>query len=655
MFADSLNQLLSWLQHHPLLALLFVFLVAFSESLLIIGLILPGAAFMVGFGALIALGALPAGPAILVAILGAITGDSLSYWLGGHYKQTLKTRWPFSAYPGLIERGEGFFHRHGGKSVMLGRFIGPLRPIVPAIAGMLGMPRSRFLLVNIVSACLWAPLYLLPGYLFGLSVNLASEFAGRFLLLLALVAGVIWFVVFILRQLFLWLVPYTDRLFYHLLLWSQRHPFAGEIPAAIVNPDHREIRGLSLLALLLVASSGLLIFIHEAVHVPLFSNLDLLIQNAVLELHNPPFEMLMSALARLADPVPALLSAGITLLWLLLNQHRQHKLIIGHLLAAPVFPLLLMLLPIGPARLFSPAVILALSLYGFLLIALARDIPARWHMRFYACGASLIMLLMFARFYLGQITLFQLFTELSLSVIWVSALGIAYRRHALTHKPEHPPYKLLFTLLLVLGLYPVAHWPPSKSPPVAAKQHVKMKKEDWLRRGWQTLDSYRHDLRDEHRFPMNLQWVDSLGHIQQQLDRQGWQLVKRKPGRYLNWLKSDAPITQLPIPPHVHEGRYETLAMVKYIKAEKRILIIRLWPTAIQIKSAQNNDTPLWLGSLSWLEPVMHFGIRYLQTERDFNLLPPLVMLREHYHITIKHRAQNTGNGDGTVLLLSKH
>lgn len=654
MFANSLNELLIWLQQHPLLALLFVFLVAFSESLIIIGLILPGAAFMVGFGALIALGALPAGAAIITAILGAIAGDSLSYWLGKHYKQSLKTHWPFSTYPALMERGEDFFHRHGGKSVMLGRFVGPLRPIVPAIAGMLGMPRSRFLLINIISACIWAPLYLLPGYLFGLSVNLASEFAGRFLLLLALVTATIWFVVFILRQFFLWLVPYTDRLFYRLLLWSQRHPLAGEIPAAIVNPDHREVRGLSLLALLLVSSSGLLVFLYEAVHVPLLSNISLLLQNAVLELHNPPFAMIMSALAGLAEPRPALLSAAITLLWLLLNQRHQHKLLIGHLLAVPVFPLLLILLPIGPSRLFSPSAILTLSLYGFLLIALARDINTRWRMRFYASGASLIMLLMFARFYLGQINLFQLFAELSLSIIWVSALGIAYRRHSLTRKYESPTYKLLFILLPVLSLYPVVHWPSSSPQPAAVKQHhVQIKKEDWLKHGWQTLPSYRHDLRNQYRFPMNLQWADSLTRIQQQLARQGWQLVVRKPSRYLNWLKSDAAITQLPIPPHVHEGRYETLAMMKYIDSKKRILIIRLWPTALQITNAENKNTPLWLGNISRLEPVKYFGIRYLQTEKNFKL-PQLEKLKKHYQTSIKHRAQtHTGNGDSTVLLLS--
>ncbi len=656
MFADSLNELLIWLQHHPELALLFVFLVAFFESLIIVGMILPGAAFMVGFGALIGLGALQAGPAVIVAILGAIAGDSLSYWLGRHYKQTLKAHWPFSAYPNLIERGESFFHRHGGKSVMLGRFIGPLRPVVPAIAGMLSMPRLRFFLINVISACIWAPLYLLPGYLFGLSVEMASEFAGRFLLLLAVIIGAIWFVVFILRQLFLWLVPYTDRLFYHLLVWSQqwnlRHPLAGEIPAAIVNPAHREIRGLSLLALLLLTSSALLVFLYEAIDIPLLGNTGLLIQNTVLELHNPPFDVFMSALARLGEPAPALVCATITLLWLLLNQRSDHKLIIRHLLAVPVFPLLLMLLPEGPSRLFSPAAILALSLYGFLLIALARDMPARWRMRFYASGASLIMLIMFARFYPGQITLFQLFAELLLTTIWVSAMGIAYRRHTPHHRPERGKHKLLFILFLVLCLYPVIGWSPATIATQHARLETQMEKQYWLETSWRTLDSYRHDLRDKHRFPMNLQWADSLASIQQQLSDRGWQPVDRKATRYFNWLKTDSPITQLPIPPHVHEGRYETLAMIKYVDSEKRILIIRLWPAAIQLTDAEGRRTPLWLGTLSYLEPVTRLWIRYLQTGQDFNRYPRLTALQEYYRIVVKYRQQKADNWDGRVLLL---
>ena len=652
MLADSLNTLLIWLQNNPVLALLFVFLVAFSESLLIVGMLLPGAALMLAFGAFIALGALQAWPVLIAAILGAIAGDSLSYWLGSYYQQALKTRWPFSAYPALFIRGENFFHRHGGKSIMLGRFVGPLRAVVPAIAGMLGMPRSRFLLANVASACLWAPMYLLPGYLFGLSVDIASEFAGRFLLLLAVVVGVIWFIVFILRQLFLWLVPYNDRLSYRLLLWSQRHPLVGEIPAAIINPDHREVRGLSLLALLLVLSSGLFVFLVETMQLPLFSNTSLLIQNTLLELHNPPSNRVMSILVRLAEPKPALLLATITLIWLMLNDRSEHKLIIRHLLAVPGLPLLLMLLPEAATQALSPAIILTLSLYGFLLLALVRDVSPRWRRHVYAGGISLIMLIMFARLYLGQVLLLQLFVELSLTSLWISALGIAYRRHTLQYKPDRHRHKLLFTLLLVLVIYPFISGPATDTIAAHRQTEILMDKSRWLTSGWQSLDPYRHDLRDRYRFPMNLQWADSLASIQQQLQARGWQLPNREPAQYFNLFKTDAPVTQLPVLPHVHEGRYEALAMVKYSETENRILIIRLWPSAIHLTAPANKNTPLWFGSLSWLEPTTRFGMHYLRSGAGFNLLPQLATLKKHYRIVIRYRKQKTIDWDGSVVLL---
>ncbi|VAX10291.1 DedA protein [hydrothermal vent metagenome] len=650
MLADNLNALLVWLELHPLSALLFVFLVAFSESLLIVGLIMPGAALMLGFGALIALGALQAEAVLIAAILGAISGDGLSYWLGWHYKQALKTRWPFAAYPSLFQQGEKFFHRHGGKSVMLGRFIGPLRPVVPAIAGMLAMSRSRFIIINIISACLWAPLYLLPGYLFGLSVEVASEFAGRFLLLFAMLIGLIWFIVFFLRQLYLLLLPYSDRFFSRLIIWSRQHPLAGEIPAAIINPKHHEVRGLSLLALILLLSTSLLIFLYEAIDIPLFSNSSLLIQNAILELHNPPFDKMMLALAQLATPAPALLSAGIILLALSLQHFQQHTLFIRHLLAVPVFPMLLMLLPESSHSLFSPAVILAISIYGFLFIALTHEINNRWRIHIYTFGTSLFILIMLARFYPGQISLLQLLTEVALISILVSALGIAYRRHHLQSHPEFKQQRLLIILFLVPGLY-LLIVPASSTP--AYKHEIKqsMTVLDWLDNGWRSLDSYRHDLRDNYRFPMNLQWAGSLSLIQTALTEQGWQHVDTRLMQYFNWFKTSATLIQLPIPPHVHNGHYETLAMMKYSETKNEIQIIRFWPAPYQLINVSKEQHPLWLGSVSHLQTINQFGIRYLRSRQNFSLSPQQIGLQKNERIIVKQRKEKAG-WDGKVLLI---
>ena len=104
-------------------------------------------------------------------------------------------------YPELIPKGERFFQRHGGISILFGRFVGPVRSIIPAVAGMMHMPPVRFYLVNILSALAWAPVVILPGVAFGASLNLASAVALRFAELLAAVILLVWFVGWVLHRL----------------------------------------------------------------------------------------------------------------------------------------------------------------------------------------------------------------------------------------------------------------------------------------------------------------------------------------------------------------------------------------------------------------------------------------------------------------------
>ena len=183
---------LNWITAHPNWAGLAVFIISFSESLVVVGLFVPGVAMMFGIGTLVAMGALNLWVTLAWAAAGAVAGDSLSYWLGHHYQDRLRDVWPIRRYPGLMNRGEQFFQRHGGKSVLFGRFVGPVRPIIPTVAGMLGMPPSRFIMVNVLSAIAWAPAYTLPGVVFGASLGLASEIASRLTVLVLVVLVILW-------------------------------------------------------------------------------------------------------------------------------------------------------------------------------------------------------------------------------------------------------------------------------------------------------------------------------------------------------------------------------------------------------------------------------------------------------------------------------
>ncbi len=91
------------------------------------------------------------------------SGDWLSYWIGYHYQERLEHLWPFAKHPHMLARGHDFFHRWGMAGAFFGRFFGPLRAVVPLVAGICGMRKLYFQLANIGSAVVWAFGLLAPG------------------------------------------------------------------------------------------------------------------------------------------------------------------------------------------------------------------------------------------------------------------------------------------------------------------------------------------------------------------------------------------------------------------------------------------------------------------------------------------------------------
>jgi membrane protein DedA with SNARE-associated domain len=204
-----LDPLAAWLGERRDLAWLAVFAIAAGESLLLVGWLLPGAVMMFMLGALIALDQLPLLTTLIAATAGAIAGDLASFLIGRHLGPQLGQRWPLNRHPQALARGVELTRRHGGMAVVTGRFIGPLRPLVPAVAGMLAMPPARFLLWNSLSAVVWAPAYLLPGWLAGASLELASELAGRLTLLLLATATTLTLLIWLSQRLYRLIQPQT--------------------------------------------------------------------------------------------------------------------------------------------------------------------------------------------------------------------------------------------------------------------------------------------------------------------------------------------------------------------------------------------------------------------------------------------------------------
>lgn len=161
------TELLTWIEHNPGYAGGVVFTIALAESLAIVGVLVPGVIILFGAGTLIGAGVLDFWSLCAWAIAGAVIGDGLSFWLGHHFEYlTQRWRW-FRLHPDHLKRGIAFFEEYGDLSIALGRFFGPIRAIVPLVAGLMRMPPRRFYIANILSALVWAPAYLIPGTLVG--------------------------------------------------------------------------------------------------------------------------------------------------------------------------------------------------------------------------------------------------------------------------------------------------------------------------------------------------------------------------------------------------------------------------------------------------------------------------------------------------------
>lgn len=160
---DLAHHLIEFIKTHQDWAIAVMFVTAFGESFALLGLLFPGTALLVAAGALIKSGSLSLWPIVIGAVLGAVFGDTVSFWIGRRFGGRLAGIWPFTRNPDLLAGGIGFFHRHGGKSVFIGRFFGPVRAIIPLAAGILGMQPRLFWIANVTSALIWAPMLLLAG------------------------------------------------------------------------------------------------------------------------------------------------------------------------------------------------------------------------------------------------------------------------------------------------------------------------------------------------------------------------------------------------------------------------------------------------------------------------------------------------------------
>jgi membrane protein DedA with SNARE-associated domain/membrane-associated phospholipid phosphatase len=206
---------------------------AFLETGAFVGLVAPGETVVIAAGVIAGQGEIELIPLIGLVWVCAVLGDTTSFYIGQRLgRGFLERHGPrVKISHERLEQVEGYFDRHGGKTILIGRFIGLVRALAPFIAGASGLAYRRFLPYSVVGTGLWSTVFCVLGYIFWRSFDKVAHYAGQAIFGFGLTVGVIVGIV----------VAYRRRREIHAwLLAHERHPLVRPL-FAIGRPVYRRV------------------------------------------------------------------------------------------------------------------------------------------------------------------------------------------------------------------------------------------------------------------------------------------------------------------------------------------------------------------------------------------------------------------------------
>ena len=606
------DALVGWIGTHPVAAGGVVFLLAFCDAIVVLGIVVPLAPLFLAIGAMMGLGTLHPGYTVLCAAAGAFFGDLAGYAVGRRYGEGLRRIWPFSRHPGWLSSGEAFMRRHGRKGIVIGRYVGAVRPFVPAIVGMAGLPLRRYILVSTIACLSWAALYLAPGWLFGASFEVLRAVGGRLAVvalgLLLAMAALAWTA----HRLHALLAPRGRAAAESILSWSRRHPFWGRLTAPLVDPNLPESPSVAVWALVLTLAClmwlSMLGWLSDAAGPLAF---DVSLRHLWTSMRTPLLYPLLATATLLGDRVmwlPASAILGAFLTW------RGRRAAALHWLAAVglgwclVIVLSLLIGERGAAwdvsalggGFPSEPITMATIVGGFFAILVAREMPGRDRDWPYVVATLWVAALCASRLYFGVEWASQALSSVLLGLSWIAVVGIAYRRRRTRPFWILPPTAVFFVAMGMCAAWRASDWAGRLellSTPPAAERWTQ---NAWTHGAWAALGAQRADGPGDADWPLDVQYAGPLDQLVSRMRREGW-----RPVYPLGWrgvllgLRPDLSDEDLPWLVAAHEGHGTALVLARRQGDEDIEQTLHLWPTHVEIVGVG----PLWLGSRGRMAP----------------------------------------------------
>lgn len=640
-----LQPAMEYLHHHPLMGIWITFAIAFIESLPILGTLFPGSVTMTAIGVLIGSAVLPPTSTCLSAILGAFLGDCLGFWLGSRYHQKIRVVWPLNKLSRYISYSENFFRKHGGKSIIIGRFIGPTRAAMPLIAGILRYKWSQFLPAGIFAAIAWSLVYMGPGVLLG---ALAMEFSHGeitkvFFSGLAVIVG-LWLSFWLLQYFFKQLsraINYPIQRAWAALNQPDNSGFFVRLIRNQQNPnDYHQLKWLLLFLL-----SGLLFLLiwFDVIHHAWVSHINEPLFYLIQSFRTPSLDRFWVLMTTLGTPEALLVSSLLATLGLAICQQWRagaHLIVLGFLSAAgatTIKKIYFSARPTGfawvdPSASFpSGHVTLSVAIFGFLAFLTAQIVPRQWRRFVYIFFILLILLISISRLFLGQHWFTDVLGAWFLGLSLLLLVTLSYRRMPKIKSMLYIQKKQWLAILLISLLLP---WSAAfflyfnktlrNTEPVWPTTTLNF--QAWWTHPTQSVPLYRSNRFGELAEPFNVQWAARLEDIQIFLFDHGWELAENRSHMYstLQRLTSLRPEYNNSILPWLYQNKPPKAFFIKHIKESHDILELRLWESGIQYA---DSPRPLWLGILTYHTPpdkILRFPHQYTHLQSGNILIDPL-------------------------------
>ena len=608
-FVDYLQPLTHWLQANPHWALFFTFIISLAESLAIIGSIVPGSVTMTAIGILAGSGIMRIDLTLLAAILGAVVGDSLSYALGFYFSDRLVDIWPFSRYPRWLQYGREFFAVHGAKSVLIGRFVGPLRSIIPVIAGILHMKQWRFLIANVLSAIGWAFLYVMPGVLIGAaSHELSTESASRLFVMILILLVALWLFGVLLKwvfRLFNHFLVQNLQIFWIKMLHSPLSNFVRSITPAEQNHHYTALLFLSMVLNLFFFTVLLILTCKGGI------SFNLPIHLFVQSFHTHSLEAFSIFCTQLTSKWSILTIFCLACMWFIFHrQFRELRFIISLMIIALVSGFFLnqivfhprpngVLVSMTGSAFRAMNLLVATAFYRFIFFYIENVYSIITH-SIRTLIYSVLALSGLGSLYLGDFWLSDIlagyFAGSTLALIYC----LYYRKHYLATSKTDPA---TFGVLMLGGLLLATTLSTYFNFRTLAYNHTPyyaeftISKENWWNQNKPTLPLYRLNRLGKKISLFNIQYSGDPNLLQEMLKQQGWKAQEESFfSNLIFWLNHhQAEGSKLPPLTQLYENKAPRLTM-HFKSPDKRIYLeLRLWESNFNLQETNN---PLWIGSI---------------------------------------------------------